>query len=51
MLKHILNKCDKYVFLKIKKNTDKVNELSFTYNFDHILSYVMCKFHVSTIFH
>ena len=25
--------------------------LSFTYNFDHVLIYIMCKFHISTTFH
>ena len=30
---------------------NQLNELSFTYRFDHVLSYCVCKFHGSTTFH
>ena len=30
---------------------NKVNETSFMYNFEHILIYIMGKFHVATTFH
>ena len=39
-------------FLVFKKNSyNKLNAISLTYNFDHVLIYIMCKLHVSTTFH
>ena len=47
---HIFNKCYKYIFFK-KTCYNKLNELSFTYNVDHVLINIMCKFHTPTTFH
>ena len=33
------------------KCNNKLNELSFTCNFDHVLIYIRCKFNTSTTFH
>ena len=47
--KHIFNTFYKYVFF-LKNCYNKLNGLSFTYNFDHVLIYSICKFHVPTTF-
>ena len=48
---NIFVKLIKYMFIILFNCYNKINEISFTYNLDHILMYIMCKFHASTIFH
>ena len=44
-------KCIKYIYLYFFNCYNKVNEISFTYNFDHVLIYIICKFLVATTFY
>ena len=44
-------KFSKVIFFKSLNLYNKVNEISITYNYDHVLIYIMCKFHVATSFH
>ena len=48
---NIFGKCIKYVLFIFFNCYNEVSEISFTYNFDHVLIYITCKFHVATTFH
>ena len=39
------------MFLNVLNYYNKVNEISFSYNLDHILIFMMYKFYVATTFH
>ena len=43
--------CDQAIGNVERKIYNSYNKVSIAYNFDHILIYIMCKFHVSTTFH